>query len=212
MICSALILFGLLFVIDSNEDACFKICRCTSLTTNTLKVDCSIRKLEIVPSFPEETEELYLQENNLTGIPSGTFDKLIYLKRLNLSSNRLHCDCNIWYLKIWLDDQKLDTDNKIKCLTPRPLHGIPVTQLTRVQIEYCKKSKQLCHDFLFNDTFLFVLFLGLFLIMIFCLKALKMMRFELKFHDDYNSNFELQETPKFHSLKRRSQRSYKNYC
>ncbi|XP_063794867.1 platelet glycoprotein IX-like isoform X2 [Pseudophryne corroboree] len=174
-----LILLGLWFLTVAVEGDCPVKCKCTNLTGKAFKVDCSLRNLEDMPSFPEETEELYLQENLLTTVPAGAFDNLVNLKKLNLSSNPLHCDCKIWYLIMWLADGGMDTVSGIKCLSPSSLHGKPVSQLSGKQIASCSRPSRLCSDFLFNDAFLYALLLVLFFVMILCLKTFKMMKFEI---------------------------------
>ncbi|MEE6501578.1 hypothetical protein FKM82_004255 [Ascaphus truei] len=196
-----IVLLELLSLATANGYICPRKCICTDLTSSTLKVDCSLRKLENLPSFPNTTEELCLQQNLLTSIPSGTFDNLKNLKKLNLSYNPLHCDCHIWYLKMWLDDQRLDKDNSTKCLTPRSLYGKPVTELSGTQVTSCSRRVTLCSDFIFNDAFLFALLFLSLLLMILCLKTFKMMKFKLEVSDD-DVTFPMKRAPRVRSLKR----------
>uniref|UniRef100_A0A8C5QQD2 LRRCT domain-containing protein n=1 Tax=Leptobrachium leishanense TaxID=445787 RepID=A0A8C5QQD2_9ANUR len=143
-------------------------------------VDCSLQDLKEIPVFPASTEELYLQQNHIVTIPSGAFDNLMNLKKFNLSSNPLHCDCVIWYLKMWLDDQKLDEDSSPICFTPAELHGTPVSHLKAVHITPCSRPQTLCSDFLVKDAFLYASLFLLFFLMILCLKTIKLMKFRLK--------------------------------
>lgn len=198
-----LILLGIWFLTAANGSDCPVQCKCINLTDNTLRVDCSSQNLKNFPSLPKETEELYLQENLLTAVPAGAFDNLINLKKLNLSSNPLYCDCKIWYLIMWLSDENMDGVSGIKCVYPAPLYGKPVSQLTGNEITSCSRRTRLCSDFLFNDAFLYAFLFLLFFLMILCLKTFKMIKFKIKVSDN---DIELRtiQTPKVSFLKKRS--------
>ncbi|XP_075040208.1 platelet glycoprotein IX-like [Mixophyes fleayi] len=174
-----IILLGLWFLTVADGGDCPVKCKCINLTGNTIKVDCSLRNLENIPSFPEETEELYLQENLLTTVPIGAFDNLVKLKKLNLSSNPLHCDAKIWYLMMWISDGDMDVASGIKCSSPSSLYGKPVSQLSGREIASCSRPSKHCSDFLFNDAFLYALLFLLFFLMILCMNTFKMMKFEI---------------------------------
>ncbi|XP_069824944.1 platelet glycoprotein IX-like [Dendropsophus ebraccatus] len=198
-----LILLGTWFLTVVNGNNCPVQCKCIQMSNNALRVDCSSQNLKSFPSLPKETEELYLQDNLLSVVPAGALDNLINLKKLNLSSNPLHCDCKIWYLIMWLSDGNVDGVSGIKCVYPAPLYGKPVSQLTANEITSCSRHTRHCSDFLFNDAFLYALLLLLFFLMILCLKTFKMIKFEIKVNDN-DIELRTHQTPKVGFLKRRS--------
>ncbi|KAM3915542.1 platelet glycoprotein IX-like [Leptodactylus fuscus] len=198
-----LILLGIWLLTVADGSECPVQCKCINLTQNTLRVDCSSQNLKDIPSLPRETEELYLQDNLLTVITAGAFDKLINLKKLNLSSNPLHCDCKIWYLIMWLSDGNMDGVSGIKCVYPSPLYGKAVSQLTGNEITSCSRRTRLCSDFLFNDAFLYALLFLLFFLMILCLKTFRMIKFEINVSDN-DIELRTYRAPKVRFLKRRS--------
>ncbi|XP_077308280.1 platelet glycoprotein IX-like isoform X2 [Lithobates pipiens] len=210
LVSSKLILLGLWFLTTTHGGDCPVKCKCTSLDKGALKVDCSFGNLDSFPSFPEETEELLLQENKLTTIPAGAFDNLINLKKLNLTSNPLHCDCNIWYLIMWLSDEDMEVDSGIKCVSPSSLHGKPLSQLTGNQIGFCSRHTRFCSDFLFNDAFLYIFLFLLLSLMILCLRTFKKIKFNIKVSDN-NTDFRWHRNSKADFLRRRSYSYWKNY-
>ncbi|KAG9483670.1 hypothetical protein GDO78_009540 [Eleutherodactylus coqui] len=179
-----LILLGIWFLTVAHGNYCPVQCKCINLTVSTIRVDCSSQNLKNVPPLPKETDELYLQDNLLTLVPPGAFDNLRNLKKLNLSSNPLHCDCKIWYLIMWLSDRNMDGVSGIKCVYPSSLYGKPVSQLTGDEITSCLRRTRLCSDFLFNDAFLYAFLSLLFFLMILCLKTFKMIKFKIKVSDN----------------------------
>ncbi|XP_075688459.1 platelet glycoprotein IX-like [Rhinoderma darwinii] len=201
LIGSYLILFGIWFLTVNGSD-CPVQCKCINLTANSLRVDCSSQNLKTFPIIPKETEELYLQENLLTVVPAGAFDNLINLKKLNLSSNPLHCDCKIRYLIMWLSDGNMDGVSGIKCVYPSPLYGKPVSQLTGNEITSCWRHTRLCSDFLFNDAFLYAFLFLLVFLMILCLKTFKKIKFKIKVSDN-DIELRTYQTPKVSILRRR---------
>ncbi|KAG8556835.1 hypothetical protein GDO81_018223 [Engystomops pustulosus] len=205
-----LILIGIWFLTFTDGSNCPAQCKCINLTENKLRVDCSSRNLKIFPFLPKDTEELYLQENLLTEVPAGALDYLINLKKLNLSSNPLHCDCKIRYLIMWLSVANMDGVSGIRCVYPSSLYGKPVSQLTGNEISSCRRRARLCSDFLFNDALLYTLLFLLFFLMIFCLKTFKMIKFKIKVSDN-DIELRTYQTPKVGFLKRRSV-SYVKAC
>ncbi|XP_077131993.1 platelet glycoprotein IX-like [Ranitomeya variabilis] len=205
-----LILLGIWFLTVADGSDCPVQCKCINLTGNTLRVNCNSQNLKKFPSLPKETEELYLQENLLTVVPAGAFDNLINLKKLNLSSNPLHCDCKIWYLIMWLSDGNMVEVSEIKCVHPSPLYGKPVSQLTENEITSCSRHTRLCSDFLFNDAFLYALLSLLFFLMILCLKTFKMIKFKIKVTDN-DIELRTSKTSKDSFRKRRSVPNVKTY-
>ncbi|XP_044512823.1 platelet glycoprotein IX [Gracilinanus agilis] len=117
--------------------ACPQPCVCQALGTFGLLVNCSSMGLTTVPTLPRNTRQLYLQNNNLTSIPAGTFDHLNYIYRINMTRNPWHCDCRILYLKLWLEDHSWDTLNLTKCASPAITATLSLGQLTGNELEGC---------------------------------------------------------------------------
>ncbi|XP_063283665.1 platelet glycoprotein IX-like [Pelobates fuscus] len=203
LFCLVLILLWILFPKTINGNLCPGKCKCTNVTVDTLRMDCRLQNLSEIPVIPISTEELYLQQNQITTIPPGVFDKLMNLKKFNLSSNPLHCDCKILYLKLWLDDRKLDIDNSTICSTPAMLHGMPVSQL-----KPCSRPHT-CFDFLAKDTFLYISLFLLFSLLIVCLKKIKLMQFRLNVTDN-DIMFRTHQSLRISLKKRRFNHRYKN--
>ncbi|KAM5148071.1 platelet glycoprotein IX-like [Mantella aurantiaca] len=210
LVCPELILLGLWFLTTTYGDGCPVKCKCSNLDKGALKVDCSFENLDNLPSFPGETEELLLQENKLTTIPSGAFDNLVNLRKVNLTSNPLNCDCNIWYLIMWLSDGDIEVDSGIKCISPSSLYGKSLSQLTGNQITSCSRHTRSCSDFLFNDAFLYILLFLLLSLMILCLKTFKKIKFKIKVSDN-DTDFRWYRYSRVNILRRRSYSYWKNY-
>ncbi|XP_068111106.1 platelet glycoprotein IX-like [Hyperolius riggenbachi] len=183
LVCPKLIILGLCLLTTSCGGDCPVECKCVPLDRGALRVDCSFRDLNSLPSFPKETAELLLQGNQITTVPAGAFDNLVNLKKLNLSSNPLHCDCTIRYLMMWISDGDVEIDDGIRCASPLSLYGERVSQLAGSQIASCSRHPRLCSDFLFNDAFLHILIILLLFLMICCLAAFKKIKFQIKVSD-----------------------------
>lgn len=205
LLCPKLILLGLWFLTSTYGSNCPVKCKCNSLDKGALEVDCSFQNLDSLLPFPEETEELLLQENKLTTIPVGAFDNLVNLRKLNVTSNPLHCDCNIWYLIMWISDEDMEVDSGIKCVSPKSLYGKPLSQLGN-QISPCSRRTRFCSDFLVNDAFLYILLFLLLSLMILCLKTFKTIKFKIEVSDNA-SEFKWYRYSRVNFLKRR-RRSY----
>lgn len=57
-------------------------------------------------------EYLDLENNQLTAIPEE-IRNLEHLKSLNLMENRLGCDCNIYWIKSWIDDMNIENSKNL---------------------------------------------------------------------------------------------------
>lgn len=130
---------------------CPSQCRCSSGI-----VDCSHRNLDVqlLPSsFPTATEVIRLDQNNLKSIPNGLLDHLPNLREVYLKHNPWHCDCNILYLRSWLQaQQKRSLYRDVTCESPEPHKGRVIMYLTEdelvttCQYWYCNLAlvSQLC--------------------------------------------------------------------
>ncbi|XP_078065840.1 platelet glycoprotein IX [Mustelus asterias] len=148
--------------------SCPSSCQHTELGGQDLKVDCSFRHLKEVPAVPENTVELYLQNNHLTTVAPGTFDKLQNLRKIDLSGNPWNCDCRITYLKHWLEDQQLKPNPPVCCASPALINGKRLLNLTGNEYAVCPGRESIqCKPFLYRDIWLVVAFL-LVLILLLC--------------------------------------------
>ncbi|KAE8634767.1 hypothetical protein XENTR_v10002430 [Xenopus tropicalis] len=127
------VLLTLLLSVFPGTSSCPSSCRCGSGI-----VDCSQRGLStksLPASFPSFTEVVHLNQNNLAYIPNGLLDRLPQLRQVNLQQNPWHCDCDILYLRGWLQGQQ----NKplyrdITCASPEPLKGRVIMYLTEEEL------------------------------------------------------------------------------
>ncbi|XP_036593388.1 platelet glycoprotein IX [Trichosurus vulpecula] len=119
--------------------ACPVPCDCQALETFGLVIDCSNRGLTTVPALPSTTRHLYLQNNNLSSIPAGTFDHLSYVNRIDVTGNPWHCDCSILYLNLWLEDHAEDILHVTRCASPASTASLPLSQLTGNELEGCRQ-------------------------------------------------------------------------
>ncbi|XP_068111108.1 platelet glycoprotein IX-like [Hyperolius riggenbachi] len=104
---------------EQSIDLCPSSCDCTEIKIHGIAVNCSSRRLTSVPDLPMATVRLFLQNNLLTTVLPGTFDHLEALQEVDVSGNPWNCDCNILYLKAWLDSQpvQINTGN-VRCASP----------------------------------------------------------------------------------------------
>ncbi|MBN3325339.1 GPIX protein, partial [Atractosteus spatula] len=119
-------------------------CTCTLLGTGELHVGCSSLGLHTIPTLPDSTVSLNLQYNQLTTVAPGSFDKLRNLRTLQLSHNPWVCDCDIVYLKHWLEDNKVNVMvEEVKCAKPAHTKGRAITQLHGNEFPGCNPSRKL---------------------------------------------------------------------
>uniref|UniRef100_A0A8C3S6A1 LRRCT domain-containing protein n=1 Tax=Chelydra serpentina TaxID=8475 RepID=A0A8C3S6A1_CHESE len=115
-------------------------------------VDCSSKELKEVPALSVSTRKLYLQNNSMTTIRTGAFDSLRNLKEVNVSDNPWNCDCDILYLKLWLEDFSESSIANVICATPASNEGKPLSQLSGNELDSCRKSSPIkCLDFFWRD-------------------------------------------------------------
>lgn len=135
-------------------------CKCEYLEeTRSWKVDCSsLGLLKIPPLVSSHIRILYLQNNHLTTVRSGTLDILRNIKELDLSNNPWNCDCSILYLKQWLEDYHLASLANATCAMPSHLQMKALSQLSGNELEGCRKPPPItCLDFLWRDLILILM-------------------------------------------------------
>uniref|UniRef100_A0A8C8VNZ7 Glycoprotein IX platelet n=1 Tax=Pelusios castaneus TaxID=367368 RepID=A0A8C8VNZ7_9SAUR len=115
-------------------------------------VDCNSRGLKEVPVLPVSTSKLYLQNNSLTTVNTGTFDSLSRLEEVNVSDNPWNCDCRILYLKFWLEDVSESSLASVICATPASNKMKPLSQLSGNELDSCRMPLPIkCLDFFWRD-------------------------------------------------------------
>uniref|UniRef100_A0A673WHH7 LRRCT domain-containing protein n=1 Tax=Salmo trutta TaxID=8032 RepID=A0A673WHH7_SALTR len=78
----------LLLLATSSAQTSPQPCQCSALHPAGLQINCS---------------SLSLRENNqLSTVPPGHFDRMQGLRRVTLSGNPFYCNCEIQYLSTWL--------------------------------------------------------------------------------------------------------------
>ncbi|XP_041046683.1 glycoprotein IX (platelet) isoform X1 [Carcharodon carcharias] len=159
---------ALLFLLNlPSVKLCPVSCQCTELGDQGLKVDCSSKHLKEVPGLPGNTVELYLQNNYLTTIAPGMFDKLQNLRKVNLSNNPWECDCHITYLKHWLEDQQLNSNPSVYCSTPVLINGKQLLNLTGNEYVVCTSHELIqCKQLLYRSIWLVAAFLLVFILLL----------------------------------------------
>lgn len=126
-------------------------CRCSSGIVDCSYIDLDTQSLPA--SFPSSTEVIRLDKNKLNSIPSGLLDRLPNLREVHLKHNPWHCDCDILYLRSWLQSQqKRSLYRDVICESPESLKGRVIMYLTEdelvttCQYWYCNLAlvSQLC--------------------------------------------------------------------
>ncbi|XP_069820141.1 platelet glycoprotein Ib beta chain [Dendropsophus ebraccatus] len=145
---------------------CPPSCSCSSAI-----VDCSYKDLtsaSLPSSFPTTTQVIRLEQNNLLFMPNGLLDPLLSLREVYLQHNPWHCDCDILYLRNWLQGQQTKgLYRDVTCASPEPLQGRVIMYLTEdellttCQYWYCNLAliSQVC-------LFIFIIVQGILLIFI----------------------------------------------
>lgn len=105
-------------------------CLCSAPLPAGRQVNCSSLNLVELPHLPPDTTEIHVQDNQLTSVSPGLFDKLVRLKKVSLSGNPFHCDCRIQYLRNWLLGNKAIVPKEPTCASPSSVAHKAITELS----------------------------------------------------------------------------------
>ncbi|NWU95385.1 GP1BB protein, partial [Upupa epops] len=145
-------LFGFLPLVTPT---CPVSCKCT---TNI--IDCMSNGLttaNLPAAFQPSAEIIHLGYNKLTSIPNGLFDNLKSLQMVYLQGNPWECNCDILYLRTWLQWQQNRTLYRdVRCTSPAHLEDRVIAYLTEDEIiSTCQYWY--CSLALFSQLCLFIL-------------------------------------------------------
>ncbi|XP_061591815.1 glycoprotein IX (platelet) [Cololabis saira] len=115
-------------------------CVCSALAPAGLRADCSSLTLMELPRLPPDTTELHVQDNRLTSVSPGLFDRLVFLKNVSLSGNPFHCNCRIQYLRNWLLKNRAVVTGEPVCSSPSSVAGKAITELTDEYFSSCASA------------------------------------------------------------------------
>lgn len=102
-----------------------------------LQVNCSSLNLMKLPHLPSDTTELHVQDNQLTSVSPGLFDRLVGLKKVSISGNPFHCDCRIQYLRSWLLKNRAIVSQEPTCTSPSSVAQKAITELSDDYFSSC---------------------------------------------------------------------------
>ncbi|KFQ63921.1 platelet glycoprotein Ib beta chain [Pelecanus crispus] len=130
-------------------------CKCA---TNI--IDCTSKGLtvaELPVAFRPSAEIIHLSYNRLTSVPNGLFDNLKSLQVVYLQGNPWECNCDILYLRSWLQWQQNRTLYRdVRCTSPAHLQDRIIAYLTEDEIiSTCQYWY--CSLALFSQLCLFIL-------------------------------------------------------
>nr|VZI29386.1 unnamed protein product [Spirometra erinaceieuropaei] len=99
-----------------------------------LKVDCANAALsEFPPGIPDNTKELYLNNNSLTAINRSLLGHLRHLEVLSFDENPFLCYCNMQWLPDWMRRNRhriAISPHPPTCRSPPSLAGAPIPNLS----------------------------------------------------------------------------------
>ncbi|XP_041802567.1 glycoprotein IX (platelet) isoform X1 [Chelmon rostratus] len=183
---SGLILAVLLLLATSSARTTGQPCLCSALQPAGLQVNCSSLNLMELPHLPPDTTELHAQDNRLTSVSPGVFDRLVGLKKVSLSGNPFHCDCRIQYLRNWLLKNRAIVSKEPTCASPSSVAQKAITELT--DDYFSSYSPASCTGGTFN-TIMGVMLCCLIVLLLWCLRLAKTSTITL-YIDERHSGFE----------------------
>lgn len=126
---SGLGLAALLLLATPSAHTTGQPCQCSALLPAGLKVNCSFLNLMELSRLPSNTTELFVQDNRLTSVSPGLFDRLVGLEKVSLSGNPFHCDCRIQYLRNWLLMNRAIVTKEPTCASPSSVAQRAISEL-----------------------------------------------------------------------------------
>lgn len=127
-----------------------------------------------------------MQDNGLTSVAPGLFDRLVGLKKVSLSGNPFHCDCRILYLRNWLLKNKALVIKEPVCSRPSSVAHKLITELSDDFFSSCASVK--CTDETYNIT-MAVMLCGVIVLLLWSLRLARKSTFIL-YIDERHSGFE----------------------
>lgn len=164
----------LLLSATSSAIAAHQSCTCSSFIG--LRVNCSSLNLMELPHLPTDTTELHVQNNRITSVSPGWFDRLQGLKKASLSGNPFHCDCRIEYLRNWLLKNKAIVLEEPTCASPISVAQKAISELSDEYFSSCAPTR--CTNGTYNILVGLMLCCVIFLLL-WCLRLAKASAFTL---------------------------------
>ncbi|XP_070766725.1 platelet glycoprotein IX [Enoplosus armatus] len=183
---SGLSLAVFLFLATSSALTTGQPCLCSALPPAGLQVNCSTLNLIELPHLPSDTTELHLQDNRLTSVSPGLFDRLVGLKKVSLSGNPFHCDCRIRYLRNWLLKNRAIVSKEPTCASPSSVAHKAIAELRDDYFSSCARAR--CTDGTYNTT-MGVMLCCIIVLLLWSLRLAKTSTFTLCL-DERHSGFE----------------------
>lgn len=196
---SSLSLAVFLLLATSSVHAAGQSCLCSALLPAGLQVNCSTFSLLELPHLSSDTTELHVDNNRLTTVSPGLFDRLVGLKKVSLSGNPFHCDCRIQYLRNWLLKNRAIVSKEPTCASPGSVAQKAITELSDDHFSSCAPAS--CTGGIYN-TVMGVMLCCLIALLLWSLRLAKMSTFIL-YIDERHSGF---EADSLHSLKPKHRR------
>lgn len=161
-------------------------CLCSALLPAGLQVNCSSSNLVELPDLPSDATELHVQDNQLTSVSPGLFDRLVGLEKVSLSGNPFHCDCRIQYLRNWLLKNRDIISKEPTCASPSSVAQRAITELSDDYFSSCAMTG--CTGGIYN-TVMGVMLCCLIVLLLWSLRLAKTSTFTL-YIDERHSGFE----------------------
>ncbi|NWW53328.1 GP1BB protein, partial [Pedionomus torquatus] len=146
-----IIVLSLLIFLPLAIPLCPAPCKCATNIIDCTSKDLTVSKLPA--AFRPSAEVIHLGYNRLTSIPNGLFDNLRSLQVVYLQGNPWECNCDILYLRSWLQwQQNRSRYRDVRCASPAHLQDRVIAHLTEDEVVstcqywYCSLAllSQLC--------------------------------------------------------------------